>query len=821
MMKVGAASISLSLLSVPFIAGHLHHHHHQHDDEHSHHGHSHNHYRRRQLSSLANDFSATPRADVFDSCLIACFDDIVSRFGLEFANHLKEDGFVFEKCASDNTTTLNEGTTNEYLNETMASSRKLQQHALNRILGATNLLEKTWSVENNRNDDGYLHIPYKIKTTTYFDQETLETIAAALSHIEEETGVIKFVQQVAESEYIYFSYETYYSGICASNLGRQAGAKTSIYLGWCRNKEHKGNIIHEVLHALGFWHEHSRPDRDDYITIQWDNIVAGAEDNFEKAAAVAVNSLGSPYDFNSIMHYTSNGFSIDSNLDTIVEKEPLESWEKMGQRMRLSVNDINQLRLLYQCKSGPRGGNVGVYDLCSTDCKCWENALGECSSDDECMGDLVCRDTPSPLPVHEYLDVLPQFPFASGTITCSSYCHSLCCQFPDNVVACPETCGTAPPPEEVTVVPSKMCIADDGSSGTTTSGTSGTGATSAGTTTIATTTATTSNNAKWYIDWSISKCVQSCSGPAPCGGIGQYVAFHNTVQQCCSAHLYWMDFSLCNTIPKVPATPQPSKMPTPQPTPLPSKQPVSSGPTIPQPSSSPTTAAPSKRPSPKPSNKPTVNQAKWWVDWNSGKCVQDCIGDKPCGGKVKGSWVATYTTVQSCCNTMSWKGPSTSPVPDPTFHPSVSPTTGSPSRSPSKNPSLAPTTLKPSNKPSNKPTPGTASNNKWYPGTSKCLNDGKEPSWQANLYTSQSTCCNSHFSWDYNDCMGVKLTGSYKWWIDWGAVGGGKCVQDCEKSEGGSCGGLVPGSYIIKHNNAEACCTAHLSYLPFSQCKYK
>lgn len=260
-----------------------------------------------------------------------------------------------------------------------------------------------------------------------------------------------------------------------------------------------------VLHALGFWHEHSRPDRDDYITIQWDNIVAGAEDNFEKAAAVAVNSLGSPYDFNSIMHYTSNGFSIDSNLDTIVEKEPLESWEKMGQRMRLSVNDINQLRLLYQCKSGPRGGNVGVYDLCSTDCKCWENALGECSSDDECMGDLVCRDTPSPLPVHEYLDVLPQFPFASGTITCSSYCHSLCCQFPDNVVACPETCGTAPPPEEVTVVPSKMCIADDGSSGTTTSGTSGTGATSAGTTTIATTTATTSNNAKWYIDWSISK----------------------------------------------------------------------------------------------------------------------------------------------------------------------------------------------------------------------------------------------------------------------------------------------------------------------------
>jgi len=106
---------------------------------------------------------------------------------------------------------------------------------------------------------------------------------------------------------------------------------------------------------------------------------------------------------------------------------------------------------------------------------------------------------------------------------------------------------------------------------------------------------------------------------------------------------------------------------------------------------------------------------------------------------------------------------------------------------------------------------------KWYPGTATCVNDGQAPPWQRNKHNTQSLCCRSHFNWNYDNCMGITPVGSGKWFISWAK---GKCVKECDESQGGSCGGMKPGSWIVTHSNANACCGAHMSYTTVAACKF-
>ena len=46
--------------------------------------------------------------------------------------------------------------------------------------------------------------------------------------------------------------------------------------------EQLGTIIHEIGHAVGFWHEHSRRDRNKYVKIIRQNIRDDAVDQFGK-----------------------------------------------------------------------------------------------------------------------------------------------------------------------------------------------------------------------------------------------------------------------------------------------------------------------------------------------------------------------------------------------------------------------------------------------------------------------------------------------------------------------------------------------------------
>ncbi len=60
---------------------------------------------------------------------------------------------------------------------------------------------------------------------------------------------------------------------CSSYIGKIGGPQNvSLAVSGC---VYTYIVIHELMHAAGFWHEQSRSDRDDYVDINWDNIQTG------------------------------------------------------------------------------------------------------------------------------------------------------------------------------------------------------------------------------------------------------------------------------------------------------------------------------------------------------------------------------------------------------------------------------------------------------------------------------------------------------------------------------------------------------------------
>ncbi|CAF3229134.1 unnamed protein product [Rotaria sp. Silwood2] len=106
-----------------------------------------------------------------------------------------------------------------------------------------------------------------------------------------------------------------------------------------------GIVPYTISSGYSFDHEQSRPDRDDYVRVIWENIIPGMEGNFQKYSISQANTLNTPYDYGSIMHYGRDFFS-KNGFDTLV---PLKSDVTIGQRDTLSPLDIKAIRTFYGC----------------------------------------------------------------------------------------------------------------------------------------------------------------------------------------------------------------------------------------------------------------------------------------------------------------------------------------------------------------------------------------------------------------------------------------------------------------------------------------
>ncbi|XP_036624239.1 meprin A subunit alpha [Trichosurus vulpecula] len=151
---------------------------------------------------------------------------------------------------------------------------------------------------------------------------------------------VDFKPYEGEESYIIFQE---FDG-CWSMVGdQQTGQNISIGQG-C---DFKAVVEHEILHALGFFHEQSRSDRDDYVNIWWDEIIPGYEHNFDTYDDSFITDLNTPYDYESVMHYGPLSFN-ENDAPTITAKIPAFD-DVIGQRLDFSTIDIERLNRMYNC----------------------------------------------------------------------------------------------------------------------------------------------------------------------------------------------------------------------------------------------------------------------------------------------------------------------------------------------------------------------------------------------------------------------------------------------------------------------------------------
>jgi len=199
-------------------------------------------------------------------------------------------------------------------------------------------------VDNNKKWPNAI-IPYLISSA--FSSQERSVIANAIRTYETKT-CIRFKARTTEADYIHILNGG--SGQCYSMVGRQGGRQVVSIGTGCA---YTVTVLHELMHAAGFWHEQSRTDRDQYVRINFQNIRSGLEYNFNSYSSNQINDLKATYDYCSIMHYGATAFSKNGQPTITVLKS---SNCVIGRANDFSEVDIKKLNTLYQCTGYPQVG---------------------------------------------------------------------------------------------------------------------------------------------------------------------------------------------------------------------------------------------------------------------------------------------------------------------------------------------------------------------------------------------------------------------------------------------------------------------------------
>merc|ERR1712012_951029 len=197
-------------------------------------------------------------------------------------------------------------------------------------------------------------VEYRFYST--FPPENRRKVVQAMDYITSKVSCITFHPKTESA----VDFVTIYDGAssCSSELGRVGGDQALRLNSACFDSG-LTTPVHELLHTLGFVHEHTRPDRDNFISVNTNNIQLGKEKNFEIRKHGTsdffekgnVNSKNTPYDVLSLLHYGPRDFSKNGeDVLNYLHGLPDQSWPEPDEEDPLSVIDQVELAMAYGCK---------------------------------------------------------------------------------------------------------------------------------------------------------------------------------------------------------------------------------------------------------------------------------------------------------------------------------------------------------------------------------------------------------------------------------------------------------------------------------------